>query len=145
MVNIDTMFGFPTETPEEAQATLDWLGELPMPSLLPYHFNLRGYAGCEIVEQAVAAGWDREAFLASGYKSYHDLPLGSPTFSRREMMAHLVEYHRRFGLSNAEHLRRSVQVLRGISYSDQEIVDMYTVLMNREVSSLEQLVGSAAG
>src|ERR1035441_9596084 len=40
-VNVSTMYGFPTETRELAQRTLDWLSELPKPSLLPYHFCLR--------------------------------------------------------------------------------------------------------
>ena len=44
VVNITTMYGFPGETPEQAQLTLDWLGELPegvapavslLPALLP--------------------------------------------------------------------------------------------------------------
>jgi tRNA A37 methylthiotransferase MiaB len=143
-VNIDTMFGFPTETPDEARATLDWLAELPRPSLLPYHFGLRGYAGCEIVEQAARAGWDREAFLATGFGSYHELPVGTPSFGRREMLSHLLDYHRRFGLSNAAHLRWSVQTLRGISYTDAEIVDMYAVLMNRPLGSIEQLLALKA-
>jgi anaerobic magnesium-protoporphyrin IX monomethyl ester cyclase len=139
-VNIDTMFGFPTETPDEARATLDWLSELPRPSLLPYHFNLRGYAGCEVVDQAVAAGWDREVFLATGFLSYNDLPTGTPTFSRHQMIEHLLEYHQRFGLKNPTHLRQSVQILRHISYTDAEILDLYTVLMNRPVSSIDQLL-----
>jgi anaerobic magnesium-protoporphyrin IX monomethyl ester cyclase len=138
-VNLDTMFGFPTETPEEARVTLDWLGSLPHPSLLPYHFNLRGYEGCEIVEQAEQAGWERAAFLATGSLSYNDLPLGTPTFSRTEMLGHLVEYHRRFGLSNREHLAWSVGVLQGIGYSAVELADMYSVLLNRPVSSVAEL------
>jgi radical SAM superfamily enzyme YgiQ (UPF0313 family) len=44
-VNVSTMYGFPTETRELAQRTLDWLGELPKPSLLPYHFCLRFFPG----------------------------------------------------------------------------------------------------
>ena len=60
-VNISTMYGFPTETREMAQRTLDWLGELPKPSLLPYHFCLRFFPGCEINQQAIDGmpnGWD---------------------------------------------------------------------------------------
>jgi anaerobic magnesium-protoporphyrin IX monomethyl ester cyclase len=139
VVNVDTMFGFPTETAEEARATLDWLDALPRPSLLPYHFNLRGYPGCEVVDQAVAAGMDRAAFLATGQQSYHDLPIGTPSFSRREMLEHLVEYHRRLGLSNRDHVRESVATLRHVGYSDAEIVDLYTVLMNRVVGSVAEL------
>jgi hypothetical protein len=144
VVNVNTMFGFPTETAAEARVTLDWLGSLPHASILPYHFNLRGYHGCEIVEQAEAAGWDREAFLAGGLGSYNDLPAGSPTFSRREMMEHAIEYHQRFGLASAEHLGWSVAVLRNIGYTDVEIIDMYSVLLNRRVNSVEELYSPAA-
>ncbi len=144
VVNVNTMFGFPTETAVEARATLDWLGTLPHASILPYHFNLRGYHGCEVVEQAAAAGWDREAFLAGGFRSYNDLPVGSPTFSRQEMMAHAIEYHQRFGLSSRGHLEWSVRVLRNVGYTDPEILDMYSVLLNRRVGSFAELYSPAA-
>lgn len=140
VVNVNTMFGFPTETAAEAQMTLDYLGTLPHPSLLPYHFNLRGYHGCEIVDQAEAAGWDRAAFLEHGLKSYNDLPPGSPTFSRHEQIAHLIQYHERFGLKNQEHVAWSVKTLRNISYRDEEIVAMYSVLLNRPVASVDELL-----
>ncbi|HEY5958953.1 MAG TPA: radical SAM protein, partial [Polyangiaceae bacterium] len=140
VVNVNTMFGFPTETPAEAQMTLDYLGSLDHPSLLPYHFNLRGYPGCEIVDQAEQSGWRRDAFLATGFSSYGDLPAGSPTFTRREMMQHMLTFHERFGLANREHLKHSVQTLRRIGYSDVEILDMYTVLMNRRVHAIDELI-----
>lgn len=140
-VNVNTMFGFPTETPEEAQVTLEYLGTLDHPSLLPYHFNLRGYPGCEIVDQAEKAGWNRDAFLATGFSSYGDLPAGSPTFSRHAMMEHMLQFHERFGLSQREHLRYSVHTLRRIGYSDRELCDMYTVLLNRVVPSVSELLG----
>lgn len=134
VVNVNTMFGFPTELPQEAQTTLDYLGTLDHPSLLPYHFNLRGYPGCEIVDQAERAGWNRDSFLATGFSSYGDLPVRSPTFSRHAMMEHLLQFHERFGLSNREHLRFSVDTLRRIGYSDHEVCDMYTVLLNRKIA-----------
>jgi radical SAM superfamily enzyme YgiQ (UPF0313 family) len=145
VVNVNTMFGFPSETAAEAQMTLDYLGSLEHPSLLPYHFNLRGYPGCEIVDQAEQAGWKRDAFLATGFSSYGDLPAGSPTFSRREMMQHMLIYHERFGLANREHLRYSVQTLRRIGYAESEILDMYTVLMNRRIRAVDELTATGAG
>jgi radical SAM superfamily enzyme YgiQ (UPF0313 family) len=139
VVNVNTMFGFPTETKEEADQTLEYLGSLDHPSLLPYHFNLRGYPGCEIVEQADAAGWSRDSFLATGFGSYGDLPAGSPTFSRRDMMAHMLSFHERFGLANRKHLAYAIRTLQGIGYSERELLDMYTVLNNRKVQSLSDL------
>jgi hypothetical protein len=67
VVNVNTMYGFPTETGADAQQTLDYLARLHMPSLLPYHFCLRGYEGCEIVDQAAEAGWDTSVVPCGWY------------------------------------------------------------------------------
>ncbi len=140
VVNVNTMYGFPTETAAEAQVTLEWLGTLPRPSLLPYHFNLRGYPGCEIVEQAADAGWSRDSFLATGNSAYGDLPSGSPTFTRHEMMKHMLEFHERFGLANQDHLTRALATLRHIGYTDHDLCDMYTVLMNRSIGAVSEII-----
>jgi hypothetical protein len=140
VVNVNTMYGFPTETGAEAQQTLDYLARLHMPSLLPYHFGLRGYEGCEIVEQAAEAGWDTNAFLADGALSYHDMPTGTATFPRGEMLDHIIEYHRRFGMHNKPHLLRSLDVLRDNGYTDRDLVDMYSVLQNRPFHHVDEIV-----
>jgi hypothetical protein len=140
VVNVNTMYGFPTETAAEARQTLDCLARLRMPSLLPYHFCLRGYDGCEIVEQAEEAGWDASAFLADGTLSYHDLPRGTATFSRREMLDHLVQYHKQFGFHNKRHLSRSIDLLRQNGYTDRDLVDMYSVLQDRPLGQAGEIV-----
>jgi anaerobic magnesium-protoporphyrin IX monomethyl ester cyclase len=146
VVNVNTMYGFPTETAAEAQQTLDYLARLHMPSLLPYHFCLRGYDGCEIVEQAAEAGWDTSAFLADSTLSYHDMPTGTATFPRGEMLDHVIEYHTRFGMQNKQHLSRSIDVLRRNGYTDHDLIDMYSVLQNRPFHHVEEiLAGSALG
>jgi hypothetical protein len=143
VVNINTMYGFPTETAVEARQTLDYLARLHMPSLLPYHFNLRGYDGCEIVEQAAEAGWDTSAFLADGTLSYHDMPKGTNTFPRGEMLDHVIEYHNRFGMHNKRHLLRSLDILRRNEYSERDLVDMYSVLQNRPFRQVDEICMSA--
>jgi len=144
VVNVNTMYGFPTETGADAQQTLDYLAQLRMPSLLPYHFGLRGYEGCEIVEQAADAGWDTSAFLADGALSYHDMPRGTATFPKNEMMRHLIEYHTRFGMRNQQHLLRSLQVLRENGYTDRDLVDMYSVLQNRPFRHVAEIAAGCA-
>ena len=144
VVNINTMYGFPTETSAEAQSTLDYLAELHMPSLLPYHFCLRGYEGCEIVDQASEAGWDASAFLADGTLSYHDLPKGTNTFPRAEMMDHVLRYHRQFGMHNKQHLKTSLGILRNNGYTERDLIDMYSVLQNRPLHSVEDIVSGPA-
>lgn len=143
-VNVNTMFGFPTETAREARETLDWLAGLRRPSLLPYHFCLRGYEGCEIVEQAERSGWDRTAFLADNTLSYNDYPAGSPTFSRQEMLEHVLEYHERFGLANPAQLRANVGILRAIGYTDRDLIAMYSVLRNRAVPDVPSIYSSTS-
>ncbi len=144
VVNVNTMYGFPTETAGEAQQTLDCLARLRMPSLLPYHFCLRGYDGCEIVEQAAEAGWDTTAFLADGTLSYHDMPRGTATFSRSEMLDHVIKYHKQFGMHNQPHLRRSIEILRENGYTDRDLVDMYSVLQNRPFQEVDEILAGAA-
>jgi radical SAM superfamily enzyme YgiQ (UPF0313 family) len=146
VVNVNTMYGFPTETADDAQQTLEYLARLHMPSLLPYHFCLRGYDGCEIVEQAADAGWDTSSFLADSTLSYHDMPTGTSTFPRGAMLDHVIEYHTRFGMQNKQHLSQSIDVLRSNGYTDRDLVDMYTVLQNRPFHHVEEiLAGTAQG
>jgi radical SAM superfamily enzyme YgiQ (UPF0313 family) len=139
-VNISTMYGFPTETREMAQRTLDWLGKLPKPSLLPYHFCLRFFPGCEINRQAVEAGWDAERMELTSRFSYNDMAMGTPTLSKHEMNEIQIEYHRRFGTSNPAAIDVAVRTLRSIGYDDTEIVHMYSVLMRKMIHDVGELM-----
>jgi radical SAM superfamily enzyme YgiQ (UPF0313 family) len=140
VVNVSTMYGFPTETRELAHCTLDWLSELPKPSLLPYHFCLRFFPGCAINQQAVEAGWDPERLGLTSRFSYNDLPLGTPTLSKQDMYGIQLEYHRRFGLSNPAAVDGAVCTLRSIGYSDMEIVHMYSVLKRKVIHNVGDLM-----
>jgi anaerobic magnesium-protoporphyrin IX monomethyl ester cyclase len=139
-VNVSTMYGFPTETRELAQRTLDWLSELPKPSLLPYHFCLRFFPGCEINQQALEAGWDPARLELTSRFSYNDMPLGTPTLSKQDMYGIQLEYHRRFGLSNPAAVDGAVRTLRSIGYSDTEIVHMYSVLKRKVIRNVGDLM-----
>ncbi len=144
VVNISTMFGFPTETPEQAQRTLDWLGELPKPSVLPYHFCLRFFPGCEINRQAIEAGWEPSRLESTSRFSYNDLPMGTPSLPRSEMFRILLEYHTRFGLNNAAAVAGSVRTLQSVGYSDHDLLHMYSVLKRKMISSVDELTRAGA-
>jgi hypothetical protein len=133
------MYGFPGETLAQAQMTLDWLSTLPKPSLLPYHFCVRFFPGCEIVEQARAAGWSDAQIEASAEHCYHDLPNVTPTMSRSDMVSVLVDYHKRFGPANRASASAAVRTLRDVGYSEQEILDLYSVLKRRPVTHIAEL------
>lgn len=140
VVNISTMYGFPGETLAQAQQTLDWLGALPKASVLPYHFCLRFFPGCDIRDQALAAGFTPEQLDESMASCYHDLPMATPTLSRADMQRILLEYHRRFGLRNQERIAESVLALTHAGYSETEIVRLYSVLTRRPVASTLELI-----
>jgi radical SAM superfamily enzyme YgiQ (UPF0313 family) len=142
-VNISTMFGFPTETKEQAQQTLDWLGQLPKASVLPYHFCLRFFPGCEINRQALAAGWEPHRLESTGRFSYNDLPIGTPTLAKSDMYNILVQYHKRFGLNSRAAVSGSVETLRAAGYSDTEICHMFSVLKRKMVHTVYDLIGEA--
>jgi anaerobic magnesium-protoporphyrin IX monomethyl ester cyclase len=142
VVNVSTMYGFPGETREQAQHTLDWLGDLPKASLMPYHFCLRFFPGCEIRDQALAAGFSREQLDASAECCYHDIPAGTPTLSRADMMHVAIQYHHRFGLSNAKRVREGVLTLGAVGYSDEEILHLYSVLRRKPVADMNELLAS---
>lgn len=139
-VNISTMFGFPTETMAMAMETLEWLGTLPKPSLLPYHFCLRCFPGCRIAEQALEAGWSPELIEWGPRMSYNDPPLGTPSLTRSEMYRILIEYHERFGLRNRQAIREAVRVLRSVGYSEKEIAHMYSVLMHKIIDDAKAIL-----
>jgi len=141
-VNVTTMYGFPGETAEQAQETLDWLGELPKASLLPYHFCLRFFPGCDIREQALAAGFSYQQLEASTERCYHDMPAGTPTLSRADMTRIVLQYHQRFGLSNQERVREAVATLQAIGYSEEEVLHLYSVLKRKPIQSLAELLPS---
>ena len=142
VVNINTMYGFPGETPEQAQLTLDWLGELPKASLMPYHFCLRFFPGCDIRDQAMAAGFSYEQLEASTEHCYHDMPTGTPTLSRADMTRIVLQYHQRFGLANPDRVREAVRTLAGVGYTDEEIVHLYSVLRRKPFGSVAELIAS---
>ncbi|MFZ1083354.1 MAG: radical SAM protein [Terracidiphilus sp.] len=145
VVNISTMYGFPTETRAMAQRTLDFLGELPKPSLLPYHFCLRYFPGCEINQQAIDAGWDAERMGLSSRFSYNDMAMGTPTLSKHEMNDIQMEYHRRFGMSNPSAVSAAVRTLRSIGYTDLDITHMYSVLKRKVIHEVSELTGAVEG
>jgi radical SAM superfamily enzyme YgiQ (UPF0313 family) len=140
VVNVSTMFGFPTETREQAHMTLDWLGTLDKPSLLPYHFCLRCFPGCKIASQAQDAGWDPRLIEFGSEMSYNDLPLGTPTLPRSDMLKLLLEYHSRFGLNNQSALNGAVHTLRTVGYDDEEIVHMYSVLKRKMIGGVGEVI-----
>jgi anaerobic magnesium-protoporphyrin IX monomethyl ester cyclase len=140
VVNISTMYGFPGETVADAQLTLDWLDTLPRASVLPYHFCLRFFPGCDIRDQALAAGFTAEQLDESTASCYHDSPAATPTLSRADMLRIQLDYHRRFGLRNSNRMAESIEALGHAGFSDDEIARLYSVLLRRPVMSTRELL-----
>jgi len=110
-----------------------------MPSLLPDHFCLRGYEGCEIVGQTAEAGWDTSAFRDRAL-SNDELPRETDTFPKSAMTNHWIDDHARFGRRNQQHRLHSIEVLRENAHRDCDLVDLYRVLQNRLFGQVDDIV-----
>ena len=84
----------------------------------------------------------REQLEASTESCYHDMPAGTPTLSRADMTRIVLQYHRRFGLSNPDRVREAVRTLAGVGYTDEEIAHLYSVLRRKQIGSVAELIGS---
>ncbi len=74
--------------------------------------------------------------------SCHDLPVGTPTLPKAEMLRIVVDYHERFGLHNRQAIHSSVDTLRSVGYSETEIVHMYSVLKRKTLENVDELLRS---
>jgi hypothetical protein len=110
-----------------------------MPSLLPHHFCLRGYEGCEIVGQTAEAGSGMSAFPDRAL-SDHELPRETDTFPKSAMTNHLIDDHARFGMRNQQHRLHSIEVLRENGHTDCDLVDRDRVLQNRLFRQVDDVV-----
>ncbi|MCP4350753.1 MAG: AMP-binding protein [Desulfobacterales bacterium] len=80
IVDMFTMYGFPTETEEEALATLNFIKEFKWLHF-PYLFALKIFPGTDMARMAIENGVTEEAIEKSVYLAYHE-PSYTMPFSR---------------------------------------------------------------
>jgi radical SAM superfamily enzyme YgiQ (UPF0313 family) len=142
MVNGFFMFGLPTETEEEARATLRYAEELDQLHY-PYLFFARYYEGTEMRDQALASGFTEDMLQASIHQLYHDAEgFSTPTLSK-DFIHWVKEYFLYRILFNERRIAHVLEVERRW-HEEAQTLDMIQSMYNLRVGSAGELRGHAA-
>jgi amino acid adenylation domain-containing protein/non-ribosomal peptide synthase protein (TIGR01720 family) len=131
-----TMHGFPTETEEEAQKTLDFIKSIKWVHF-PMVFILKIYEETEMAAFALENGISLDAIRRSQGLAYHELPETLP-FDRRFTQEYQSDFLGNYFLSRErllEVLPLQMQVL-----SEDEIVQKYDSYLPAEIDSFSHLL-----
>ena len=133
ITNLCVMVGFPDETMDEANATLDFLSKFKK-LVLPYYFSVKFYPGTALHDQALASGIKLDCNMYD--VPYHNFVFQqTPEISNRNFELLNYRYLSEIFI-NSERLENAIRILRG-HFSDQEIKDMFTVFIRKKITSIE--------
>lgn len=132
VVNYCAMYGFPTESVKEAEETLQFINSLSKPSIVPMLFELKYYAGSEIIEQAVKTGLDGDKLLETSSAKFHFPQGASPELSLGARRAIFTKFHQTSGLKSPHWQKVADKTLRGIGWNDEDILSFFSVLLNKK-------------
>lgn len=134
ITNLCIMVGFPTETMEEARATLDYYTRFDQ-VVLPYYFSVKYYPGTELYRTAPQHGIH---IVAENYQApYHGYAFQeTPLLSHRDFEKLNQWYLRRIYL-NPTRIGNAISTLRH-HFTDEEIEDMFTVFFRRKILDLQK-------
>lgn len=136
ILELNTMHGLPTESPEEAQMTLDFIKSIKWLDF-PYINILKIYPNTDMEQLAVEYGISRQAIEASADLAYHELPETLP-FDK----SFTLEYQTRF---LDEYFLDKVRLLHVLPYqmkvlTRQELVRKYDSYLPADIQDLDDLL-----
>ncbi|MCP4217174.1 MAG: AMP-binding protein, partial [bacterium] len=136
ILEIATMHGFPTETEEEAQMTLDFIKGIKWLHF-PYIHILKIYPDTEMETLALKHGVSKEDILASKDLAYHDLPETLPfpkSFTRKYKSDFMNNY-----FLDKDRLRAVLPVQMKVLTEDA-LVMKYNAYLPTEINSLQDIL-----
>ncbi|NOZ87503.1 MAG: B12-binding domain-containing radical SAM protein [Deltaproteobacteria bacterium] len=136
MVNLCFMIGLPSETKEEALSTLRFVKAI-QGLVLPMFFTVKYYPNTDIfrigLEHGLNLPKDDSAFDAP----YHDIGhFGTPTLPAGEIRELYFRFLKEIFLSRPR-LEQAMEI-QGLHMTDQEILDMYSLLLRRRIRDVEK-------
>ncbi|MCP4157906.1 MAG: radical SAM protein, partial [bacterium] len=136
MLEMATMHGFPSETEEEAQMTLDFIKEIKWIHF-PYIHILKIFPNTEMEEFALSQGVSKEDIIASRNRAFHELPETLPfpkSFTRKYQADFLNSY-----FLNKERLEKVLPVQMNI-LDESALAQKYNAYLPAEIKSIPDLI-----
>ena len=131
-----TIHGFPSETKEEAEKTLDFIKRLKWVHF-PYVFVLKIYPHTEMARIALENGIPGEAIAASEGLAYHELPETLP-FEKSFTIEYQAKFLKEYFLSK-ERLLEVLPYQMNI-LSEDEMVQKYNSYLPTKITRLDDLL-----
>ncbi len=136
MVSACFMVGFPSETFEEASATIEYINSFEK-LVLPLFFSVKYYPDTEIFQMALDDGFDLKQSDNAYDETYHDIShSGTPTIPSREFQKLYFRFLKDCFLSRTR-LENALRVQEKF-LSNQEILDMYSLFFRRRIKDLDR-------
>ncbi|NJD03238.1 MAG: AMP-binding protein, partial [Ruminiclostridium sp.] len=134
-----SMHGFPTETEEEANMTLDFIKSIKWLHF-PYVHILKIYPDTDMAKLAVGNGVSKEAIERSADLAYHELPDTLP-FSKGFTRKYQAEFLNEYFLSKERLLK--VLPLQMKIMTEAELVQKYNSYLPAEIKCFDDLLSLA--
>jgi len=136
MVNVCFMVGFPTETEDEARATLDFVHQFDR-LVVPMFFSVKYYPNTDMFKIGLEHGLDLERSDAAYDEPYHDVSHGgTPTLPPVKLKELYYRFLRETFMSRTR-LENALRIQR--QYMDeQELLDAYSLFFRRRIRDIEK-------
>ncbi|OOM76968.1 tyrocidine synthase 3 [Clostridium puniceum] len=135
ILEVNTMHGFPTETEEEARATLEFIKDIKWIHF-PYVNILKIYANTNMERLAIENGIKNEDIQASSAMAYHELPLTLP-FDKKFTLKYQTDFLNEYFLNKERLLHVLPHQLKLLT--EDEIVQKYDSYLSQSIRSLDEL------
>ena len=138
MVRLFFMYGFPTETEEDVNYTLEFMKQFKY-VVSPYFFALKYYRDTEMYEQAQEQGFNISTLDNSAKGLYTEFqfcetPLLSKEFMKKVHFRWLSEV-----ILNKERFTNALEIQKKF-HTDEEIIAYYSSFFGRDFDSIESII-----
>jgi radical SAM superfamily enzyme YgiQ (UPF0313 family) len=138
MVRLFFMYGFPTETEEDVNYTLEFMKQFKS-AVSPYFFALKYYRDTEMYEQAQEQGFNISTLDNSAKGLYTEFefcetPLLSKEFMKKVHYRWLSEI-----VLNKERFTNALEIQKKF-HTDEEIIAYYSSFFGKDFDSIESIL-----
>jgi len=138
MINCCVMIGFPTETQEEAIATVDFLKQFKK-IVIPMFFAVKYYPHTEIYDLALTSGIKLKDIEAGYTGTYHNIKHSqTPLIPKKAFRDIYFKFLKEVFLSK-ERLLNAVKIQERF-LAQEEILDIYSIFFRKRIKNLEKEV-----